>query len=655
MHCCPFPHYLPSSALLCSALSLSALDGKATPGSADDVSTLILNEYDDRVVRAVQSAFDIFDVNSKNEIQSVELERVLTSLGHNASMDDVTDLIYEIDPKNTGILGFNPFITHVIPYLRSGYDRAAVLSLDRLKLCFQKLDLNGDGTLNLHEFRHVVSSAPNSSTRLCEEELESIVKYLDIDNDGCISWNEFKRIYKAISDEEAFNNLPALICSALRKIQYSNLPNPFQYINLFVGLPFNYRRSVLADLSILPIHRLDNLICCNPSTETGEIPAELEIQFEVQVVRVSGVPSEADSRKDDVLHRSVRYMICKTDKPPSTDEPGNPPQFIGNVTKLHATVHPSRPDTWQFSNKEEMDPDKSCYVRCTASEYQKGESSNTKAASLDELYLFVELITTLRVPQSAAEQNSAIPLLGIGRNDHKDSMSRDRDRSMDRERDRGRVRERERERDGGRNLGLNPPLRNDALRISRDISSPGGLGTQRGRSNSTTPALVPTSNPSSTLRGSVDVAKSASFFGRFSMKSKNFGVNKSTSGLSLGHDNAGSNVDDAGDRSPNRMTSRGRENRRKGSNGDVLRLSTDSRLSRERGGDSPLIGKRKGRDIRDIEMDNDDDYDRDAVEEEEQLLVVEMCSGWVMIPITGTVKNREEKKHSTLLLNTVVW
>ena len=40
--------------------------------------------------------------------------------------------------------------------------------------------------------------------------------------------------------------------------------------------------------------------------------------------------------------RGVRFMICKTDKPPSATEPGSPPLFLGNVTKLHATVHPSR-------------------------------------------------------------------------------------------------------------------------------------------------------------------------------------------------------------------------------------------------------------------------------------------------------------------------
>ena len=34
----------------------------------------------------------------------------------------------------------------------------------------------------------------------------------------------------------------------------------------------------------------------------------------------------------------------------------------------------SRPDTWQFSNKEEMDPDNSCYVRCSATDHYKGTS-----------------------------------------------------------------------------------------------------------------------------------------------------------------------------------------------------------------------------------------------------------------------------------------
>jgi hypothetical protein len=175
---------------------------------------------------------------------------------------------------------------------------------------------------------------------------------------------------------------------------------------MFVGLPFNYRKSVLADVALSADHRLEQVVCRNPSVEAQEVSPQSEMQFEVQIVRVSGVPSEEESRKDDVLHRGVRFSICQTNKPPTHLEPGNPPEFLGNVTKLHATVHPSRPDTWQFSNEEEMDPDKSCFVRCSSTDMYRGDSAtemhdnrnnNQRGTPLEELYLFVELTTTVRV------------------------------------------------------------------------------------------------------------------------------------------------------------------------------------------------------------------------------------------------------------------
>lgn len=80
------------------------------------------------------------------------------------------------------------------------------------------------------------------------------------------------------------------------------------------------------------------------------------------------------------------------------------------MTKLHATVHPSKKDKWEFSNKDDLDPCLSCYIKCAASElYQdvlagtgvggraKPDRSNT--APIDQLYLFIELITTVRCPQ----------------------------------------------------------------------------------------------------------------------------------------------------------------------------------------------------------------------------------------------------------------
>lgn len=187
-------------------------------GSSDDLTARILSEYDERVIRAVQRAYDIFDINNKNEIQSVELERVLCSLGHSVSMDCIADLIFEMDPKNTGMLGFNNFITYVIPYLRGGYSHAAVLSLDRLKAFFDKLDLNGDGTLNPFEFKHIVNSSKNEATRLTEEEADEIVEYLDVDKDNSISWVEFSSVFKVLEDDSHMRELPAPVARALRKV-----------------------------------------------------------------------------------------------------------------------------------------------------------------------------------------------------------------------------------------------------------------------------------------------------------------------------------------------------------------------------------------------------------------------------------------------------
>ena len=192
-------------------------------GTSDNISSEILNEYDNRVVQAVQYSFDLFDVNHKNEILSVELERVLSSLGHHPSMDDVTDLINEMDPKDTGTLGFNNFITYVIPYLRKGYKQAAAMSLEKIRTCFEKLDLDGDGTLTPFEFKHILNTSNNVSTRLTEEEGDRIVEYLDVNKDETVSWDEFKNIYKALSDDAHMEGLPAVVSRALRKVSTLSL------------------------------------------------------------------------------------------------------------------------------------------------------------------------------------------------------------------------------------------------------------------------------------------------------------------------------------------------------------------------------------------------------------------------------------------------
>jgi hypothetical protein len=231
--------------------------------------------------------------------------------------------------------------------------------------------------------------------------------------------------------------------------------------------------------------------------------------------------------------------------------------------------------------------------------YETGSAAARKSAAFEDLYLFVELITTLRVPQSDLNISRMQGLGSVDRPDRRDERDRPRDR------------------DGGRDGGRSPVKSSmrEKSRMSMDISSLSGTGTHRARSNSVTE------------RKSMDVNKSASFFSRF--KRADSSLNKSTNGFPGRKDNNASDVDDGGDETPPRGRDR-RSLKRGMSADDTLRRSTDSRLSRERG-ESPTLGRQKrSREIRDFERDFEDEY-----QEDEAPVVVEMCSGWVMIPIAG--------------------
>ena len=55
-----------------------------------------------RLKKSVQIAFDLFDEKNNNEIPTIELERILCSIGHNLPTEELAELASEIDKKNKG-------------------------------------------------------------------------------------------------------------------------------------------------------------------------------------------------------------------------------------------------------------------------------------------------------------------------------------------------------------------------------------------------------------------------------------------------------------------------------------------------------------------------------------------------------------------------
>ena len=126
------------------------------------------------------------------------------------------------------------------------------------------------------------------------------------------------------------------------------------------------------------------------------------------------------------------------------DEAGDPPEFLGNVSELYATVHKDYKDKWLFNNSELMDPGNSCFVRCSsfanttldpqAKLLALGSTLSVPAAEVlpDELHLYIELICHVQLSKEDHRQGEE-----KRKRDRKIKMKMDADKRRQRQEDLG--------------------------------------------------------------------------------------------------------------------------------------------------------------------------------------------------------------------------
>lgn len=187
---------------------------------------------------------------------------------------------------------------HVMAYLRKHYRTQHLSTSHCLREYFQLLDLNNDGQLNWWEFRHIVSTIAkkcgDSIPRILDEEMVSLASFLDPDKTNFVSWEMFSSIHEVMKVERPNKSIDVGAYTAIRKVQYSTLPDPFSHLNMFVGLPYNYRLSVLADVATHQekTHHIAELIASEFVKESAD--------GQVNVTRVTQMSGSVDSRYNGV-------------------------------------------------------------------------------------------------------------------------------------------------------------------------------------------------------------------------------------------------------------------------------------------------------------------------------------------------------------------
>ncbi|XP_002738869.1 calmodulin, striated muscle-like [Saccoglossus kowalevskii] len=135
-------------------------------------------------IAKLEEAFNEHDTDADGVITVTEVESVLKTLGHTLSESEVSDMVVEYDPHDTGTINLPDFIDMMSLYTKYLVD-------DTFKEGFQLFDLDGDGFISQDEVRRIRDHLGETTS---DAEIEEMFDEADTNKDGLISYIEFVRM-----------------------------------------------------------------------------------------------------------------------------------------------------------------------------------------------------------------------------------------------------------------------------------------------------------------------------------------------------------------------------------------------------------------------------------------------------------------------------
>lgn len=129
-------------------------------------------------------AFDMFDVDRTGNITAIELVAVMAKVGVEITVEGATDLISKIDLNGDGIIDLREFICLILECNKSGPDE------EELRIVFDIFDSDNNGYIDMEELKNVLANL--TGTVPTEDEVQKLMQAVDTNKDGRISFEEFK-------------------------------------------------------------------------------------------------------------------------------------------------------------------------------------------------------------------------------------------------------------------------------------------------------------------------------------------------------------------------------------------------------------------------------------------------------------------------------
>ncbi|KAK8580278.1 hypothetical protein V6N13_143392 [Hibiscus sabdariffa] len=143
-------------------------------------------------VLSLVEAFRAFDSDNDGGINAAELGGILSSLGYNASEQDVRAMMREGDGNKDGLLSMEEFLEMNTKDMELGE------LANSLRTAFQAIEVEGDEALTATDLYEVMGNL--GMDQLSLEDCQTVVASMDADGDGAVTLEDFKLIVNALLD-----------------------------------------------------------------------------------------------------------------------------------------------------------------------------------------------------------------------------------------------------------------------------------------------------------------------------------------------------------------------------------------------------------------------------------------------------------------------
>ena len=116
----------------------------------------------------MKEAFCLFDKDGGGTISAPELRQCLRSIGQNFTENEVKKMINEIDQDGNGEIDFDEFLLLMAQTMNDGGGNQKLIDL------FECFDRDGEGSIDLGEWKNTMYILSNMGENFTEQEVEEM-------------------------------------------------------------------------------------------------------------------------------------------------------------------------------------------------------------------------------------------------------------------------------------------------------------------------------------------------------------------------------------------------------------------------------------------------------------------------------------------------